>query len=72
MTEITRWQDPAARRGTHRFVPGLPEPRRTRNVSRTSSTSTASTASSGPNDVVGRALEDWMEGLTVASTVDAD
>jgi hypothetical protein len=63
MTEITRWQDPAARRGMHSFVPGLPEPPRSANVSRTSSAS---------GDVVGRALEDWMAGLTVASTVDGD
>jgi hypothetical protein len=63
MTEIIRWQDPAARRGIHQFVPGLPEPPRSGTVSRTSSKAV---------DVVGRALEDWMEGLTVASTVDAD
>jgi len=62
MTEITRWQDPAARRGIHRFVPGLPEPTRASNTTRTSSA----------GDVVGRALEDWMDGLTVASTVDGD
>jgi len=63
MTEITRWQDPAARRGVHQFVPGRPEPPRSNHVSRTSA---------GTSDGVGRALEDWMEGLTVASTVDAD
>jgi hypothetical protein len=63
MTEITRWQDPAARRGIHHFVPGLPEPPRTGHASRTST---------GSPDLVGRALEEWLEGLTVASTVDAD
>ena len=62
MTEITQWQDPAARRGIHRFVPGLPEPVRARNGTHTTTTA----------DVVGRALEDWMDGLTVASTVDGD
>jgi hypothetical protein len=63
MTEITRWQDPAARRGIHRFVPGLPEPIRASSASRTATTT---------GDVMGRALEDWMDGLTVTSTVDAD
>ena len=63
MTEITRWQDPAARRGIHSFVPGLPEPPRSRNGNHVY-TSTG--------DAIGKALEDWMEGLTVASTVDGD
>jgi hypothetical protein len=63
MTEITKWQDPAARRGVHRFVPGLPEP-----IRASSGTHTSTTA----GDRVGRALEDWMDGLTVASTVDGD
>jgi hypothetical protein len=63
MTEITRWQDPAARRGIHQFVPGLPEPPRSGNLSG---------SSSRPGDVIGRALEDWLDGLAVASTVDAD
>jgi hypothetical protein len=63
MTEITQWQDPAARRGVHRFVPGLPEPIRARK---------ATHASTRTEDVMGRALEDWMDDLTVASTVDAD
>jgi len=62
MTEITRWQDPAARRGIHRFVPGLPEPIRARNGH----------VSTTAEDLMGRALEDWMDGLTVASTVDGD
>jgi hypothetical protein len=63
MTEITQWRDPASRRGIHNFVPGLPEPPRTTTVSR---------SSSRPKDVMGRALEDWLDGLAVASTVDAD
>ena len=63
MTEITRWQDPAARRGIHRFVPGLPEPTRARNGTHVFTTA---------EDRMGRALEDWMDGLTVASTVDGD
>ena len=63
MTEITRWQNPAARRGVHRFVPGLPEPIRA---------GSASTASTPAGDAMGRALEDWMQHLTVASTVDGD
>jgi len=63
MTEITQWRDPASRRGIHQFVPGLPEPPRTNHVSRTSTR---------PGDATGRALEDWLDGLAVASTVDAD
>ena len=63
MTEITQWQDPAARRGTHRFVPGLPEPTRASNGAHASTTA---------EDFMGRALEDWLDGLTVASTIDAD
>ena len=63
MTEITQWQDPAARRGIHRFVPGLPEPIRARSASR---------RLTAAGDAMGRALEDWMDDLTVASTVDGD
>jgi hypothetical protein len=63
MTEITQWRDPASRRGIHQFVPGLPEPVRTTRISRTSTSA---------GDVKGSALEDWLDGLTVTSTVDAD
>jgi hypothetical protein len=63
MTEITQWQDPAARRGIHRFVPGLPEPIRARNGDH---------ASTSLGDAMGRALDDWMDDLTVTSTVDGD
>ena len=63
MTEITKWRDPATRRGIHRFAPGLPEPPRTTNLSR---------SSSSRSDIGGRALEEWLDGLAVASTVDAD
>ncbi len=59
MTEITRW-----RRGprTHRHLP-LPEPPRSRKVSRTAT---------AQKDGTGRALEDWLRELTVARTMDAD
>lgn len=66
MTEITQWQDPAARRGIHRFVPGLPEPIRARNGTH------VSTTMGSTGDAMGRALEDWLDGLTIARTVDAD
>ena len=63
MTEITRWQDPAARRGIHRFVPGLPEPTRARKTT---------PVPARKQDAMGRALEDWLDGLTIARTVDGD
>lgn len=63
MTEITKWRDPATRRGVHQFAPGLPEPPRTTNLSR---------SSSSRSDVGGRAHEEWLDGLAVASTVDGE
>jgi hypothetical protein len=63
MTEVTPWQDPQARRGVHHSVPGLPEPTRTWQVSRSSQQA---------RDGAGRPLEGWLEDLTVASTVGAD
>ena len=63
MTEITKWRDPATRRGVHQFAPGLPEPPRTTNLSR---------SPSSRSDIGGRALEEWLDGLAVASTVDGE
>ena len=60
MTEITRWRDPAVKP----FPRGpLPEPPRTRHVSKTNA---------APTDNVGRALEEWLADLTVVSTVDGE
>ncbi len=63
MTEVTRWRDSAAQRTAYHAVRGLPEPPRSGHVSR---------SSRPPKDLVGRALEEWLAGLTVASTIDAD
>jgi hypothetical protein len=63
MTEVTRWRDPDAARHAYHAVPGLPEPTRTWHVSRSSQKA---------KDGVGRALESWLDDLTVTSTVDAD
>jgi hypothetical protein len=63
MTEVTRWRDPAARRSAYHAVHGLPEPPRSGHVSR---------SSGPPKDLIGRALEEWLAGLALASTVDAD
>ena len=60
MTEITRWRADGPRRHFH--VP-LPEPPRTRQVSRIARTT---------KDGTGKALEEWLRELTVARTVDAD
>ena len=60
MTKITRWQLPGAKR----FRRGpLPEPPRASRVSK---------PSRFPADRLGRALEDWLSDLSVASTADAD
>ena len=60
MTEITRWRDPLVK--PHGRGP-LPQPPRTRHVSKTEA---------APKDQMARDLEEWLDGLTVASTVDAD
>lgn len=60
MTEITRWRHPSVKplaRGP------LPEPPRTRHVSKTEAR---------PKDRLGRALEEWLADLPVASTADAE
>jgi hypothetical protein len=60
MTEITRWRDPAVKpypRGP------LPEPPRTYRLSKTLA---------APRDRLAHALEEWLDDLTVSSTVDAD
>ena len=61
MTEITRWRDPSVK--PHRPGP-LPEPPRTHHISKTEAASS--------NDVLGRSLEDWLDGLTITSTADAE
>jgi hypothetical protein len=60
MTEITRWRSAGPRKHFH--LP-LPEPPRTRQVSRTAR---------APKDGTARALEEWLRELTIARTVDAD
>jgi hypothetical protein len=60
VTEITRWRDPAVK--PHRLGP-LPPPPRTRHVSKTEA---------APKDQTSRSLEEWLDDLTVVSTVDAD
>ena len=61
MTAVVRWRDPGAPpRRVH--VP-LPEPPRTRRVSRWARQ---------PKDRLTRALEDWLSDLAVATTQDAD
>ena len=60
MTEITRWRDPAVKPHTHG---PLPPPPRTHHVSKTDAV---------PTDTVGRALEEWLDDLTVSSTADAE
>lgn len=60
MTEITRWRSGRPRKHFH--LP-LPEPPRTRQVSRIARASKDGTA---------KALEEWLGELTVARTVDAD
>lgn len=61
MTEITRWR-PAGSTPRRIHLP-LPEPPRTRRVSR---------IARSPKDRLARALEEWLRELTVARTIDAD
>ena len=60
MTAVVNWRGDDPRRHFH--LP-LPEPPRYRHVSK---------SVSAPKDATGRALEDWLSELTVASTIDAD
>ena len=60
MTEITRWRDPSIK--PHPHGP-LPPPVRSHRVSKSDAL---------PGDPVGRAMEEWLEGLTLSSTADAE
>ncbi len=60
MTAVVNWRGDTVRRHDH--IP-LPEPPRNRRVSRWVRE---------PKDRLSRALEEWLAGLSVASTVDAD
>lgn len=60
MTEITRWRDPAVK--PHPHGP-LPPPVRTYHLSKTDAL---------PRDAFGRALEEWLDDMTLASTTDGE
>jgi hypothetical protein len=60
VTEVQDWRGGLPRKHFH--VP-LPEPPRIRHESK---------SAPQPKDRVGRDLEEWLAGLTVARTVDAD
>ncbi len=60
MTAVVNWRGDAPRK--HQHLP-LPEPPRTRRVSKTSR---------APKDRMTKALEEWLSDLTVARTIDAD
>jgi hypothetical protein len=60
VTEITRWRDPSVK--PHRLGP-LPPPPRTSHVSKTEAS---------VKDGSAKTLEEWLDGLTITSTADAE
>jgi hypothetical protein len=61
MTAVTQWREPGS--GRHWAPVALPEPPRHSHVSKSVPASL---------DGVGRALEEWIQSLTVASTHDGE